>query len=95
MVGKPGRSGTNKGAEKPFRDALRLAINEAQDDKKRLRLVAEKLIERAETGDVQAIKEIADRLDGKSVQQSEHGGLDGGPIRHTFEWLTTDQPSES
>ena len=82
-------------AEKPFRDMLRLVINDAKDDKKRLRKIAESLASKAEDGDIQAIKEIADRLDGKAVQQSEHGGLDGGPIRHTFEWLTTDQPSES
>ena len=54
--------------DKPFRDALRLAVNECQDDKKKLRAIAEQLVERAISGDVQAIKEVADRLDGRSPQ---------------------------
>ena len=42
--------------------------------------LAEALITEALTGNIQALKEIGDRLDGKSVQGVEVGGIDGEPI---------------
>lgn len=54
--------------DKPFRDALRMEIAEAEGDRKRLRTIARALLDKAETGDVNAIKEIGDRLDGKVAQ---------------------------
>jgi len=51
--------------EKPFNDALRVAL---RSDPRRLRRIAEKLAEKAEEGDLAAIRELADRLDGKPVQ---------------------------
>ena len=58
----------NKHAAKSrlFDGALKRAI--AQDDGKRLRDAAEKLLELASQGEAWAIKELADRLDGKSQQ---------------------------
>jgi len=50
---------------KVFDQALRRAI--AQDDGVRLRAAAEKLLDKAAEGEVWAIRELADRLDGKSV----------------------------
>ncbi len=45
---------------------LNIAINEANESGgTRLREVADALVKKAISGDVQAIKEIADRLDGK------------------------------
>ena len=40
-----------------------------QDDGKRLRRAAEALLDAAASGDLPAIKELADRLDGKASQQ--------------------------
>lgn len=54
--------------DKPFRDALRMEIADADGDFKRLRRIAVALLDKAEGGDVQAIKEIGDRLDGKVAQ---------------------------
>jgi hypothetical protein len=54
--------------DKPFRDALRMAIADANGEFKALRRVAEALVGKALSGDVQAIKEVADRLDGKVPQ---------------------------
>jgi hypothetical protein len=51
--------------EKPFNDALRIAL---RSDPLRLRRIADKLAEKAEEGDLAAIREIADRLDGKPAQ---------------------------
>jgi len=50
---------------KPFRDALRMELAAAGEDSKALREVAKKLILLAQTGDMAAIKELADRIDGK------------------------------
>src|SRR3954451_3710853 len=61
--------------EKPFNDALRIAL---RGDPLRLRRIAEKLAEKAEEGDLAAIRELADRLDGKPSQA--HKGEDGGDL---------------
>lgn len=53
-------------SERPFRDALRRAI--AQDDGKRIRATAEKLLDLASSGEAWAVKELADRTDGKATQ---------------------------
>lgn len=60
--------------QKPFADALRMEIC-AGNDPLRLRAIARKLIEMAEGGDLQAIKEIGDGLDGKCAQAIERGDV--------------------
>ena len=42
---------------------------------RRLRVIIEKLLDKAEQGDLQAIKEVFDRLDGKPVQAIERGDI--------------------
>src|SRR5262245_18832263 len=50
-----------------FSDARKVALRErTKDGGTRLRKVASALVEKAISGDVQAIKAIADRLDGRS-----------------------------
>ncbi|MGI9373951.1 MAG: hypothetical protein ACR2OJ_15795 [Hyphomicrobiales bacterium] len=66
----PGNKNSGRRQEKPFADALRIEIAALTDDRKGLRRVARKLIEKAESGDLAAIKELADRTDGRSVQQN-------------------------
>lgn len=53
--------------EKQFHDALQMELKETNDGKA-LRKIARKLIAQAEAGEPWAIKEIADRLDGKPTQ---------------------------
>lgn len=61
--------------EKSFANMLRIAITEAHEDgKPKLRAVAEALVIKGLAGDIQAIREIADRLDGKPAQAVEHSG---------------------
>ena len=48
--------------------------------------VAEALLKKAEEGDLEAIKVLGDRLDGKPAQQQIHTGAEDGPIRHVFGW---------
>jgi hypothetical protein len=47
----------------------------AGNDPRHLRAIARKLIEMAEGGDLQAIKEVGDRLDGKPSQVIERGDV--------------------
>ena len=73
--------------DKPFRDALRMEIAVAGDDHKALRGIARNLIAIAGTPDgLGAIKEIADRLDGK-VPQGIVGDDEHDPVNvmHTIE----------
>src|SRR5262249_18442892 len=74
--------------DKPYREALRLELAAAGEDMKKLREIARAHISRCEAGDMQAIKELADRLDGKPMQLLEHSGPDGRPqltkIVHEF-----------
>ena len=70
MAGVAGRSGRKPGSttDKPWRAALMLAVNDADGNGKKLRRIAESLVNQAISGDVAAIKEIGDRLDGKATQ---------------------------
>ena len=65
--------------DKPFRDALRMEIAAAGEDHKALRKVARALLTKAAAGDVHAIREIGDRMDGK-VAQALVGDDRSGPI---------------
>jgi len=51
-----------------------------QEDYRRLHAMAEKLYEKAAEGDLGAIKEVGDRLDGKSVATQELTGPDGSDL---------------
>src|SRR5262249_45567427 len=59
---------------------LELADMSEGVDLKKLRQIARAHIEKAASGDMQAIRELADRLDGKPAQILEHSGLDSEPI---------------
>jgi hypothetical protein len=57
--------------EKAFTDALRVAVNRTTEDgKKKLYLIADRLVSEALAGESWAIQQVADRLDGKPAQES-------------------------
>lgn len=87
MAGRP-KGSQNK--DKPFRDALRMEIAAAGEDRKALRAVAQALIGKAIMGDVQAIKELGDRLDGKPAQAVVGGDEDDTPIQIEVTWKQDD-----
>jgi hypothetical protein len=72
--GQPGNQNGKKG--KLFYNQLRVAL--VQEDSRKLRMIAQKLVDAAEQGEPWAIKEVIDRVDGKAVQATEISGLDGG-----------------
>lgn len=82
--GQPGNKNATK--NKIWIAALNRAI--AQDDGKRLREAAEKLIDLAAQGDVPALRELGDRLDGKAAQQLLIGGDGQEPLSVELSWLT-------
>ena len=59
-------------------DTLRRVL--IQEEAIRLRNVTEALVAKAESGDVSAIKEVSDRIDGKSVATQELTGPDGSNL---------------
>ena len=46
--------------------------------------IADKLREKAAEGDIQASKELGDRIDGKAMQALEHSGPGGEPLPSTI-----------
>lgn len=77
MAWQPGQSGNPEGPVKAkrFYAALDRAI--VQEDGARLRAAAEKLLDLAAAGEPFAMQMLADRLDGKAVQQVVGSGEEG------------------
>lgn len=75
MKFQKGQSGNPSGTRKdlPWRDALMRALKRraTDDDPQLLERVADAVVAAAIDGDMQAAKEIGDRLDGKAVQAVE------------------------
>lgn len=96
MAGQVGAPPGNTNSSKNNRlwaETIKRAV--AQSDGKRLRAIAEALLDKAEQGDIAAIKELGDRLDGKSMQAIEQTTEISGTLeiakRPTLtkeEWLT-------
>ena len=76
------KPGGGHGQEKIWRNAVTIAVHELREADgegkarkvRALRLLARKLVSKALGGDVAAMKEIGDRLDGKAVQGVEVDG---------------------
>jgi len=71
-----------------MRDAVLRQLHGIADDgeggtTEKFHLVARRLVDKAVDGDMTAIKEVLDRIDGKSVQGATP---DEGPVTATVEW---------
>lgn len=93
------RNTPSRGAkpDKLMRDALILELHQEADDAngqptKKLRLIARKLIDLAAAGDVPAIKEVNDRVDGKAPQAVDLSGSLAVSHEDSLEQL--DEPAE-
>ena len=78
MAGVKGQSG-RKANEQVFRHAIMERLDELdpRTDRKKLYAIANKLTDLALDGDMQAIREIMDRVDGKPKQTAEVTGANG------------------
>ena len=85
MPFQPGQSGNPGGGvrEKRFHATLTRAI--AQEDGKRLREAAEKLLDLAASGESWAVQMLADRLDGKAPSSLELSSDPNEPLRIVHE----------
>jgi len=71
VKGKSGNPG-GRPKDKPWQDALRMAALEPDGSGvRKLRRIAEAVVDAAIAGDMAAAREIGDRLDGKAVQAIE------------------------
>jgi hypothetical protein len=98
---QPGNKGGGKRKEKLFYDALMLAVKDT-DNPRDLRKIAEKLLDMAIGGDIQAIKEVANRLDGMPVQaidatiETTHFVARVPEVAQTSdEWLKQNAPAQT
>jgi hypothetical protein len=72
MPFQPGNTLAKNGKHREFQAALRIAVAEAcEKGGTKLRGLADKLVEQGLAGNVHALREIADRLDGKAIQQMQ------------------------
>jgi hypothetical protein len=71
--------------DKLWKDALRIAaLRPDPEGRRKLAVIADKLVDLAMAGDVAAIREIGDRLDGKPAQAIT-GDDDAPPIKTVLE----------
>ena len=91
-----GNSNSGRRAEKPFADALHMELAEEDPVTKtrKLRRIADKLVDAALVGEPWAIKEVMDRIDGKPVQSAEVNATvdhnhthQSEPVSETVSWL--------
>jgi hypothetical protein len=75
----PGRYRGDRGPQrdKLFAQALRMELAAAGENLKELRVVARALIDEAKAGNIRAIQELGDRLDGRPVPMLEHSAPSG------------------
>lgn len=98
MAWQQGQSGNPNGAPKRakiWRDAINRAIKRReQEDPQALEKLADKLLKAIDAGDIGAMKEFGDRIDGK-VAQAIGGDDELGPIKNILEvsWKSDDSES--
>ena len=85
MAGVKGKSGRKKN-ERPIRHFLSQKLDEidARTGKTHMLAMIDTLVDQAIDGDMTAIREVFDRLEGKPKQVSEVSGPDGDAIPHTL-----------
>ena len=72
----------NATKNKPFLDAMRRAL--AQNPQK-IGKIVDKILDQAEAGEAWAVKEVADRLDGKAVQATTFEDGEGNNVTTSLE----------
>jgi hypothetical protein len=86
MAGAPEGNKNSSKSNRLWAETIRRAV--LASDAEKLRAIADKLIEKAAEGDIQAIKELGDRLDGKA-QQSLDANLSGNVVVEIVRYADT------
>ena len=96
-AGAPAGNNNGKGNAKTkvWTDAIRKAVLEKEKGKpQRIMRLAHALLDKAESGDVTALKEFGDRIEGKPVQAIEGTGPDGSFVgKLTIEYVKPENPA--
>ena len=89
MAARKDGGGNGSKSDKLWRDAIHRAVKRSigEGDLKKLEKLAEVLVEKALDGDIGALKEIGDRLDGRAVQGVQALDKDGKPDNMRVEVL--------
>lgn len=82
---QPGNTNQSKG--RPWAAAIARALEKRSlvEQRDALDDLAEKLLAKADEGDLEALKELGNRLDGKPAQSVALTGEEGGPVQHSVE----------
>jgi hypothetical protein len=73
--------GENFKKQRPWSDAIKRALaRRADGDGRDLNALADVLVDKALEGDLPALKELGDRLDGKPAQALDVGGQADNPV---------------
>ena len=96
MAGAP-VGNQNAAKAKMWRSAIERALDVrgAGDRLAALNALADKLLTKAEEGDMSALKELGDRLDGKAAQSVTIGGDADNPLLHRIEEVIVDPADRS
>lgn len=78
MAGAPKGNKNSTRDKRAWTNAIRRAV--AQRDGDALNALADKLIDMALSGDLAAMRELGDRIEGKPIQATEISGPEGGPM---------------
>jgi len=90
------KGNNNAGKNKAWSDAVRKALMaEHEPDKKKLHKLAEKLVDMAIEGDMQAIRECGDRMDGKAQQGITLADDENKPLVCRIEQVIVDPKDKS
>ncbi len=89
-------AGKARGRGKILTDALITALHREADmiidgkPTKRLIMIAEQLVKKACEGDLAAIREVWDRVEGKAIQITEHAGPENKDLNFTISFVDPD-----
>lgn len=94
MAGAP-KGNQNAAKGKPWAAAIERAIakRSRKDTLDALDDLAEKFLSECDAGDMVALKELGDRLDGKPSQTQTIQGDPQKPVTHRVEWVVVDPTS--